>query len=99
MGAILYFMLTKSDLKAIDELIVKRVTSIVGEELEEKLEEKLDEKLDSFARRELDPIKKDIVQIRKDSKTIVDYFDREYLGLRTRVERIERIMNLSPLAD
>jgi len=34
-------MLTKSDLKAIDELIVKRVTSIVGEELEEKLEELL----------------------------------------------------------
>lgn len=78
-------MLTKSDLKALDE--------------------KLDQKLDPIKkditemRKDITVMRKDITEIRKDSKTIVNYFDNEYLELRTRVERIERIMNLSPLAN
>jgi len=45
---------------------------------------------------ELKPIKKDIIPIRKDQKLIVNFFDREYLDLRTRVERIEEHLGLPP---
>ena len=47
---------------------------------------------------ELKPIKEDITHIRKDIKTIVNYFDREYLQLRKRVERLENHLHLSPLS-
>lgn len=44
------------------------------------------------------PIKQDTVQIRKDIKIIVSFFDREYLELRKRVERIEERLHLPPLS-
>ena len=47
---------------------------------------------------ELKPIKEDITHIRKDTKIIVNYFDREYLQLRKRVERLENHLHLSPLS-
>lgn len=47
---------------------------------------------------ELKPLKEDITHIRKDIKTIVNYFDREYLQLRKRVERLENHLHLSPLS-
>lgn len=47
---------------------------------------------------ELKPIKEDVIHIRKDIKTIVNYFDREYLQLRKRVERLENHLHLSPLS-
>ena len=47
----------------------------------------------------LKPIKQDIAQIRKDNKTIIAFFDREYLDLRKRVERIEGHLNLPPLSQ
>jgi hypothetical protein len=43
---------------------------------------------------ELAPIKKDIVKIRKDQNTIVNFFDKEYLDLRERVEVIERRLSI-----
>lgn len=42
----------------------------------------------------LKPIKDDISQIRKDTKTIVGFFDREYLELRKRIEKIEFHLNI-----
>lgn len=45
-------------------------------------------------KQELEPIKKDIVKIRKDQTTIINFFDREYLDLRERVEVIERRLNI-----
>jgi hypothetical protein len=48
--------------------------------------------------KELKPIKEDILHIRRHIKTIVNYFDREYLELRKRVERIESHLNLSPIS-
>jgi len=48
----------------------------------------------SGIKQELVPIKKDIVRIRKDQKTIVNFFDREYLDLRERVEVIGRHLNI-----
>lgn len=44
--------------------------------------------------KELRPIKDDITHIRKDIKAIVSFFDREYLELRRRVERIEEHLGL-----
>lgn len=44
--------------------------------------------------KDIKSVKKDVVQIRTDVKTIVNFFDREYLDLRTRVERIEEHLHL-----
>ena len=52
----------------------------------------LDERLD----KKLEPIKEDIIQIRKDQKIIVRFFDKEYLDLRKRVEKIETYLKISP---
>jgi hypothetical protein len=41
-------------------------------------------------------IKQDLTKIRKDIGTIVGFFDREYLDLRKRVERIEEHLDLHP---
>ncbi len=46
-------------------------------------------------KQEVKPIKEDIAQIRKDVKVVVNFFDREYLDLRKRVERIEAHLKLS----
>jgi adenylosuccinate lyase len=50
---------------------------------------------------ELEPVKKDLrtlksdmTQTRKDVKALVNFFDREYLELRRRVERIEEHLHL-----
>lgn len=51
--------------------------------------------LDGMFDRKLKPIKDDIVQIRKDQKLIVRFFDREYLDLRKRVEKIESLLKIA----
>ena len=43
-------------------------------------------------------LKSDISEIRKDTKTIVNFFDKDYLEFRTRVERIEEHLNLDPIS-
>ena len=43
---------------------------------------------------QLSPVKKDISQIRKDQKIIINFFDHEYLELRKRVERIEEHLGI-----
>lgn len=48
---------------------------------------------------DLKSIKTDIAKIRTDTSTIVNSFGREVITLRQRVERIEEILNLPPLAD
>lgn len=45
--------------------------------------------------KKLKPIKQDIAQIRNDQKTIISFFDKEYLDLRKRVERIEEHLSLT----
>ncbi len=52
--------------------------------------ELMDDKLGS----QLEPIKKDIMQIRKGQKIIVNFFDHEYLELRKGIELIEAHLNL-----
>jgi hypothetical protein len=47
---------------------------------------------------ELKSIKEDVSQTRKDTKTLVNFFDKEYLELRKRIERLEKHLQLSPLS-
>lgn len=42
-------------------------------------------------------LKSDVGKMRKDIDAILDYFDREYVDLRSRVERIEEHLSLPPL--
>lgn len=51
-------------------------------------------RIDSAFSKRLKPVQEDIARIRKDQKTIVNFFDREYLDLRKRVERIEDHLSL-----
>ena len=66
-------MLTKTDLKQIEGVVGKVVKKVVKKELGKGLA----------------PIKKDITKIRSDMAIMSSFFDNEYLGLRSRVERIE----------
>ncbi len=43
----------------------------------------------------LKPLKEDIVEVRKDQKLIIRFFDREYLDLRKRVETIETYLKMT----
>lgn len=46
---------------------------------------------------ELKPIKSDISKMRKDIDVLISLFDRDYVDLRNRVERIEEHLDLPPL--
>lgn len=74
-------MLTKSDVKIISDLFDK----------------KFDEKFEKSFTKHTKSVKEDIMQIRKDQKLIVRFFDKEYLDLRKRVERIETHLRLSSI--
>lgn len=74
-------MLTKNDLNQIGVVIHEEVRPIVQEEIKSAIK----------------PLKEDMSQIRKDMKVIVNFFDKEYLELRKRVERIEEILKISPI--
>lgn len=56
----------------------------------------IDVRVGDIVDNKLKPIKADIAEIRKDVKGIVAFFDSEYLGLRSRIERIEEHLNLKP---
>lgn len=57
----------------------------------------IDNVLASRLRQELKPVKSDISKIRKDVDVMLSMFDREYIDLRRRMERIEEHLNLPPL--
>lgn len=46
--------------------------------------------------KDIKTMQKDIVQIRKDTKALVGFLDREYLELRKRIDRIEEYLHLQP---
>ncbi|PIS15788.1 hypothetical protein COT62_01805 [Candidatus Roizmanbacteria bacterium CG09_land_8_20_14_0_10_41_9] len=71
-------MLTKNDLQQIQRIV--------------KIE--VHHETQKVVKKELEAIKEDVTQIRKDVKTIVNFFDTEYLELRKRVERIEEHLKL-----
>jgi len=77
-------MLTQSDLKNIKELI-EPVNTKVGD---------LDKKVTSLEK-DIKTIKKDASQTRKDVKVLIAYFDREYVELRKRIDKIEEHLGLT----
>jgi len=67
-------MLDKNDLSQIKKIVHEETLKIVCEETPKIVDGRLDKKLK--------PIKQDIAQIRKDNKTLISFFDKEYLNLR-----------------
>jgi len=76
-------MLTKSDLKEIDNVVSKRLQNVTTKD---------------DLKRELKPIKSDVAKTRKDIDVMLSMFDREYLQLRKRVERIEEYPGLETIS-
>ena len=76
-------MLTKTDLAQIKKVVKTEFKGSVTK---------------SDLRKELNPIRSDITKIRKDIDVIISLFDREYLEIRARVERIEQHLNLEPIS-
>ena len=76
-------MLTKSDLKEIDNVVSKRLQNVTTKD---------------DLKRELKPIKSDVAKTRKDIDVMLSMFDREYLQLRKRVERIEEHPGLETIS-
>jgi hypothetical protein len=84
-------MLTKQDLQAIDNIIVKRTDEIVTKRVDEVVVKRINEMVPPLIQKELKPINKKI-------DLIISFFDREYTGLRKRVERIEDHLHLPAIA-
>ncbi|KKQ43169.1 MAG: hypothetical protein US60_C0006G0013 [Microgenomates group bacterium GW2011_GWC1_37_8] len=76
-------MLTKSDLKEIDNVVSKRLQNVTTKD---------------DLKRELKPIKSDVAKTRKDIDVMLSIFDREYLQLRKGVERIEEHLGLETIS-
>lgn len=92
-------MLTKTDLNQIQKIVKTEVQGETRKIVREETSKIVQSETRKIVKEELVPIKEDITHIRKDIKTIVNYFDREYLNLRKRVERIEDHLNLSQLSS
>ena len=102
-------MLTKTDLSPIQKIvqtetlksIKEEVPGIVERQARKIIMEEVPPIVETQARKimkeELKPIKQDIAEIRGDIKAIVSFFDREYVALRRRVERIEDHLQLAPI--
>lgn len=54
--------------------------------------------INTLLTRQLKPIKTDVSKTRKDVDVMLSMFDREYVELRRRVDRIEEHLNLEPIA-
>lgn len=50
-------------------------------------------------RKRLKSVEKDIKKIREDINMVIGFFDREYLNLKARVERIENFLKIPPLSS
>ncbi len=78
-------MLAKQDLTDITNI----VKTIVHSEISDA-EVRLNANLESKLQKELKPIKQDIRKIKKNQKTIFNFFDKSYIELRTRVGKLEQ---------
>ena len=75
-------MLTKKDLQQIGEVVKIESKKVVQTELKP-------------IKKDIRTIKTDITKIRQDQNTIIAFFDKAYLELRTRVEKIEEFLNIT----
>ena len=99
------FMLTKQDLSDIQKVVQTETRKVILSETPKIVRDIVQSETPKIVRyeahtilqQELKPIKEDIAKIRKDISVIVSFFDREYVELRRRVERIEHHLQLSRL--
>jgi predicted nucleic acid-binding Zn-ribbon protein len=101
-------MLTNDDLQKVGKLIdtkqepLKKNISTLKDDVSTLKSDVSDLKEDvsglkkdvSGLKKDVKILKKDVSEIRGDIKTLVSYFDRDYVGLRRRVERIEDHLGL-----
>jgi archaellum component FlaC len=53
----------------------------------------------SGLKQNMNAVKKDVKKIKKDTKTIVDYFDKSVINLHKRTKRIEKHLDLPPISE
>ena len=82
-------MLTKNDLSQIGEIVQNETRKIVQVETRKIVQEEI-----APLKKDIKTLKSDVTEIRKDIKKIVNFFDREYLELRNRVENIEQHLGI-----
>lgn len=96
-------MLTKQDLSQIRivvrEEIQRETPKIVHEAIQKEtppiVERIVEEKL-MPVKKDIHTMKNDLTKIRADINMVITFFDREFLALRARVERIEEHLGLTP---
>ena len=74
-------MLTTDDLRAIDELLVRRIDEVITKRISELVPPVID--------RALKPVWKELRALRKSVNEVISYFDNEIVALRKRMEKIE----------
>ncbi len=87
-------MLTKNDLKEIDKVVTKRIRKEVPAMIRKEVPVMIRKEVAPL-KQDINSVKSDVAQIRKDMKVIITFFDREYLELRKRVDRIEEHLGLT----
>jgi predicted nucleic acid-binding Zn-ribbon protein len=88
------FMLTKSDLDQIRGVVQEELKPVKADIGILKSDVGTLRKDVGALKKDVSTVKQDVAMIRKDMKTITNFFDREYLELRKRVERIEEHLSL-----
>jgi len=76
-------MLTNDDLSAIRQVVKEEAGVVIKKEL----------------RRELNPIKKELKQLRSDLNVVISTFDNDIIETKLRVDRVETHLHLSPIAS
>lgn len=92
-------MLTKQDFSQIKKIVEQSVNSIKVDVSGLKKDVSGLKTDVSGLKKDMTDVKKDITKIRKDIDVIISVFDRDYLDLRRRIDRIETHLQLKPLAD
>ncbi len=87
-------MLSSEDLSEIQKIVQTETTKAVESKTGSVIEKAV-----TPIKKDMQTLKSDMTRIRKDIKTIVNFFDTEYLDLRKRVERIEEHLNLTPISN
>ncbi len=86
-------MLTKQDLETAVSGLQKEIiksSSSLSEDVKQIIQKEV-----SPIRKDIQTIKKDITQIRASQNEIINFFEREYLELRQRIERIEEHLGIT----
>ena len=93
-------MLTKQDLDALGNLIDEKLDIKLEEKLESKLEEKLESKLEEKLKPihdDIKTIKKDVKKLRKDLDDTINFFDKEDLVTRKKINKTRNELGMSDI--